>query len=340
MLKDKVWLFIGTTVVVYFSIWIFYLAIRYLQDTINYTYIASQVVSLPLPQELEDTCEKYNADIDVDERSQQSEKEILIAKYEEDKSVVVPTPEEETDKEIDKPVIGKIGIILDDAGYSTGGFIRKLWKLKAPLTISIIPGEMFSKRTARIAYEAGFEVMLHMPMEYCENSKITDEDILCEANRKNDSPYKWALLCGMSEEEIERQLEGAINDIPYVKGINNHMGSKATITPRLMSLCMKKLKNKGIYFVDSVTTGNSIAYNVAVKEGIQAAKRDVFLDNEDNIEHVKKQMRLLIETAKRKGYAIGIGHITKPSTIAVLCEMIPKLRKEGIEVVPVSELVK
>jgi len=159
------------------------------------------------------------------------------------------------------------------------------------------------------------------------------------ADRKNDSPYKWALLCGMSEKEVARQLDGAIKDIPYLKGINNHMGSKATADKRLMTLCMDKLKDKGLYFIDSVTTPKTVAYRLAKEQTISAARRDVFLDNINDVKHVRQQMNILIATAKKNGTAIGIGHATKYSTIAVLDEMMPLLKAQGIEVVPASELV-
>lgn len=232
----------------------------------------------------------------------------------------------------------RIAIILDDAGYSISGASGILLDIDAPLTISILPGLKYSKEVAQRAYQSHKEVMLHMPMEYCQNSKTTKEDDLCRANRTNDSPYKWALLSGMSEAEVERQLLGAINDIPHLKGINNHMGSKATSDEKLMSVCMDKLKGKDLFFIDSLTSGKSVAYKLAKEKNIRAAKRQVFLDNKDSVEHVRAQMEILIKTAKKRGSAIGIGHVTKYSTALVLKEMIPRLREEGIEVVHASQL--
>lgn len=240
---------------------------------------------------------------------------------------------------------GKIAIILDDAGYSLNGSTKILLDIPVPLTFSVIPGLKYSKRVAEEAYNINKEIMLHMPMEYCNNPKMirngtaTKEDILCQVDRKNDSPYKYALLKGMSEEEVEKQLIGAINDIPHIKGINNHMGSNATADSNLMSFCMDKIKGKGIYFIDSITSGKSIAYKTAKEKGIISGRRNVFLDNEDSVEHVSAQMNILIRLAKKRGYAIGIGHATKHSTAIVLREMAPKLKEIGIEVVPASQLV-
>jgi len=346
MKKDTFGLVIATIFAVCFSIVIFSVALKYLQQRIEHK---------PIPT--------------VCKRVSPLTKDVLVSKMLQlppliQKEQILPTSEmpEKIEKaqEISLPIpssciqivpsipeqpatitktIAKIAIILDDTGYSTGGFVRKLWQLKVPLTMSIIPGLICSKEAAEISHRCGFEVMLHIPMEYCENSKITNEDVLCMADRKNDSPYKWALLSGMSEKEVQRQLDGAIKDVPYIKGVNNHMGSKATADSRLMTLCMDKLKGKGLYFVDSITTPKSVAYRLARKNGINAAKRNVFLDNVNTVEYVRQQMNILIADAKRNGTAIGIGHATKASTVVVLSEMLPLLRAQGIEVVPASELV-
>ncbi len=232
----------------------------------------------------------------------------------------------------------KIAIILDDAGYSTNGFTKLFFQTQVPLTFSVLPGLKYSKAIANMAYENGMEVMLHMPMEYCGNSKITEEDKLCEANHNMD-PYKYAILTGMSKEVVEKELTEAINDIPHVVGVNNHMGSKATVDKELMSFVIDTLKAKNLYFIDSVTTGKSVAYKLAKLSAQRTNKRDVFLDNINSKEYVKERIYELIYRAKCKGYAIGIGHATKGATAEALAEMVPELKRYGIEVVPASELV-
>ncbi|MDI6782097.1 MAG: divergent polysaccharide deacetylase family protein [bacterium] len=351
MKKDTFGLIIATVFAVCFSIVIFSVALKYLQQKMEEKSIPAICGKKIPPLEKDVPVPKVlKLPAFIPKKQIAPEKEVS-KKIGEAQKLTLPIPSSHI--QVISPIseqlatatatvtktIAKIAIILDDGGYATGGFVSKLWKIKEPLTISIIPGIICSKEVAEVSHRCGFEVMLHMPMEYCENSKMTNEDILCLADRKNDSPYKWALLSGMSEKEVQRQLEGAINDIPYLKGINNHMGSRATADARLMSLCMDKLKGKGLYFVDSVTAPKTVAYKMAKEYGINAARRNIFLDNVNNIPYVRQQMYLLIAAAKKNGTAIGIGHITKASTVAVLSEMVPALRAQGIEVVPASELV-
>lgn len=339
MKKDTIGLIVATILAVCFSIVLFSVTIKYLQQAIEQkpiqTVCEKGVSVIPKEQAI-----SIKIKIEVPQKKLEKAKEISVIPLPSPLPCVQGTPSiiSEQPATITK-TIAKIAIILDDAGYCTGGFVSKLWRIKVPLTISIIPGIICSREAAEISHRCGFEVMLHMPMEFCSNSKITEEDLLCLADRKNDSPYKWALLCGMSEKEVARQLDGAIKDIPYLKGVNNHMGSRATADKRLMALCMDKLKGKGLYFVDSVTTAKTVAYKLAKANAIDTAKRDVFLDNINNVEHVRQQMNILIATAKKNGTAIGIGHITKAPTVAVLSEMVPLLKAQGIEVVPASALV-
>jgi len=221
------------------------------------------------------------------------------------------------------PVVkGRIAIVIDDWGYSLNN-LAIIKEIKVPLTCAILPNLKNSKAVARQLNKLGFEIILHLPME-------PKEKINLEKN---------TITSGMNEEQIRNILNADLNAVIFAKGINNHMGSKATADKRLMTLCMDKLKDKGLYFIDSVTTPKTVAYRLAKEQTISAARRDVFLDNINDVKHVRQQMNILIATAKKNGTAIGIGHATKYSTIAVLDEMMPLLKAQGIEVVPASELV-
>ena len=88
-----------------------------------------------------------------------------------------------------------------------------------------------------------------------------------------------------------------------------------------------------------MTSKNSIAYQVAEEMGVKTAKRSVFLDNENDMEYIKGQMLEVQEIALREGEAIVIGH-GRINTYYVLKRMIPDLVRAGIEIVPLSELVK
>jgi polysaccharide deacetylase 2 family uncharacterized protein YibQ len=107
-----------------------------------------------------------------------------------------------------------------------------------------------------------------------------------------------------------------------------------------MTFLMSELKTRGLFFLDSMTSPKSSAYTVAKEFGLRAVRRDVFLDNDgNNHAAIRKQLDELARTAKQNGKAIGIGH-PHPATIAELKKWLAKIEDQGIEVVPVSALVK
>ncbi len=331
MKKDSLLIAITTIAAVIISFFSFTLALAYLQ-------IPKEI---PIPEEIEipeipTTQPKESHKV---HKIQEIKKEDVKIKNIEVIKKPLPYYAHMLEKKVWKGTgISKIAIILDDVGYSINGTLKKLLQIQIPLTFSVIPGLKYSKEIASMAHEKGVEIMLHMPMEYCGNSKITKEDELYQTNH-NMKPYKYAILTGMSKEEVEQEIEGVINDVPYAVGLNNHMGSKATADEVVMSYVLDKIKTKNLYFIDSVTTEQSVAYKLAKRKGILTNKRSVFLDNINNVEYVKERISELIYRAKRDGYAIGIGHATKGVTADALIEMIPKLKEYGIEVVPASKLV-
>jgi len=339
MRRDGLWLIITTVLAVMVSFFSFTLALAYLQ-------IPKEI---PIPEEIELPTKELKKPPLVQE-IQEIKKEKEKVKSEK-MQIQMPKKEEQVKKEVlpyyarllEKKAwkgteTSKIAIILDDAGYNVNGYVKQLLELQVPLTFSVIPGLKYSKEIANMVYAKGYEIMVHMPMEYCGNSKITHEDKLYQAGH-NMKPYKYAVLIGMSKEEVEGNIEAAIDSIPHAVGMNNHMGSKATADEVIMSYVLDKVKTKNCYFIDSVTTGRSIAYRLAKQKDVQTNKRDVFLDNENDVDYVKERIYELIYRAKRQGYAIGIGHATKEATAKALVEMVPKLKEYNIEIIPASQLV-
>jgi len=219
--------------------------------------------------------------------------------------------------------IPKVAFIIDDLGYETEIAI-KMMELEFPLTFSILPFLKYSGYIAEEGKKNNREIMLHLPME---------------PNNSSADPGPGAIKSYMSEEEIRQAVRGSIFDFPYVIGVNNHMGSKITEDREIMKIILEEIRRYDLFFIDSITTRNSIAYQVAQEMGVKTAVRTVFLDNESDMEYIKGQMLEAQEIALRDGEAIAIGH-SRINTFYVLKRMIPELIKAGIEIVSVSELVK
>ncbi|HID57178.1 TPA: divergent polysaccharide deacetylase family protein [Candidatus Poribacteria bacterium] len=221
-------------------------------------------------------------------------------------------------------ILPRISIIIDDMGRNTEAFER-LVNLKTPITFSFLPGLPFTEEQSLKARAMGFDVMLHLPMEPKGYPQV--------------NPGKPTVLCGMSDSEIERAVEKAIKLVPAAIGVDNHMGSKATEDERVMSSVLGVLKRHGLFFLDSLTTNRSVGYKLAKRLGVPTARNDLFIDNVRDTDAVLRYLNKLADIARRRGYAIGIGH-PYPETISALERNIPRLKDDGIRFVSISELVR
>lgn len=221
------------------------------------------------------------------------------------------------------PQILRAAIIIDDLGQD-GGAAKRLLELPFPLTFSVLPGLEHSARTAEEAFAQSREVMLHLPMEPEPGAPAL--------------PGPGEIKLGMTDEEVARIVAGDLASVPHARGVNNHMGSRATANPALMAAVMKVLAERRLFFVDSRTTAQSSALRVARRMGVPAFYRSVFLDDTETVDYSLGQLRQFRRAVEEKGAAIAIGH-PHPTTLAALAQFLPQLEPDGIELVPVSELV-
>ena len=219
----------------------------------------------------------------------------------------------------------RAAIIIDDLGYDKK-VAQELISLKVPLTFSILPGEHYTREIANLVTQAGYEVLLHQPMEPLDYPK--------------DTPGKRAIMMNMNPQQVKAMLIKNIGDVPYADGINNHMGSKVTEDETKMSEILAVVKEHHLFFVDSRTSMKSVAYKTARKMGVKTSYNMVFLDNENNQDYIKKQLDKAAEIALKTGKVVAIGHCERKETLASLREKLPEFLKLGIEIVPVSQLVE
>lgn len=216
-----------------------------------------------------------------------------------------------------------VAIIIDDVGYDRR-LAKKLMNISSAITLSILPFSPHQKEIATNAKNNGTDVMLHLPMEPLKYPAI-------------DSG-KGTLLANMTPDELIEQLKKNIEDVPYIVGVNNHMGSKITANAPQIYQIFSILKKHNLFFVDSRTTNKSVCKPSARLFQIPFAERNVFLDNIQDKISIQKQFEKLVKIAERDGLAVGIGHAYK-ITCTVLQEEIPK-SKNKVKFVPVSQVVR
>lgn len=220
----------------------------------------------------------------------------------------------------------KIAIIIDDIGLDKNQ-IDRLLNISVPLNFAILPDLPYSNYAAKMANDKGWEVILHLPMEPKETSGYFAEDA-----------GENALLVGLPKSEILDRLKHNLSSVPYVKGVNNHMGSKFTENEELMELVLKELKEEGLFYIDSKTTVNTVGFKLGRKMGLKTGSRDIFLDkSQRDPKYIKSRLDELVRVSKLSGSAIGICH-PYPETIEVLRNNLPNIDKE-VDIALVSNLL-
>ena len=231
----------------------------------------------------------------------------------------------------------KIAIVLDDWGYNLKN-LGALKQIKEPLTLAILPRRAFSLAVAKAVQELNQEAILHLPLEPRQWLGLYEAQPRPSGQEKDGRLEPETILVGMDKQEVFRILDADIKSVPGIKGVSNHMGSRATESAALMGIIFAELKSRGLYFLDSFT-GKTVCKGLAEKMGLAYERRQVFLDNKSDEKYILSQLELLAKIAKQSGSAIGIGH-DRPKTLEVLVKAIPEFKKRGFQFVFVSELVQ
>lgn len=221
----------------------------------------------------------------------------------------------------DMPVVA---IIIDDLGHALDPGLQ-VAALPGPVACSVLPHTPSGRLLAERCHASGKEVMLHLPMQPVDPA---------------EQPGIGALELRHKRGELLQRLEAAMASVPHASGVNNHMGSLLTRHLAPMQWVMESLGAKrDLFFVDSVTTPASVAWRVALSNGLRTARRDVFLDTSPRPEDIGEALTRLKQEARRQGLALAIGH-PYPETLAALQIELPRLQEEGIMLVSVDELIR
>ncbi|HXB81791.1 MAG TPA: divergent polysaccharide deacetylase family protein [Candidatus Acidoferrum sp.] len=216
----------------------------------------------------------------------------------------------------------QLALIVDDCGQwiaTERGFVA----LEIPLTLSVLPDVPYTSIIATEASNAGKGVMLHLPMETLSGL--------------NPGPGK--VTTEMSDAQIVAQVQSDLAEVPLARGVNNHEGSKASADARVMHAVIGVLAEHNLFFIDSKTNAASVGEATARAMGVPTAARDVFLDNRADEAYSEAQLAQAAAIAQRTGSAIAIGH-PRPTTLAAVRAMIPRLQALGIQFVLVQDLVR
>ncbi|MFH1680208.1 MAG: divergent polysaccharide deacetylase family protein [Candidatus Eisenbacteria bacterium] len=220
----------------------------------------------------------------------------------------------------------RVALIIDDFGYSYGATARAFLELDCGLTVSVLPGKAFSARVAEKARSEGKDLLLHLPMEPLEFPE------------KNPGP--GAIFVGQADEEVRSITREALGGFASLDGVSNHMGSRAMQNERIVRIVLEEVGKRGLFFLDSKTVSGRTARTLAESLGVRCFENDLFWDSGyDSREEILENLDHLAEIARARGHAIGIGH-PRAVTLEALEEKIPEMRRSGIRLVPIRDLMR
>ena len=215
----------------------------------------------------------------------------------------------------------QIAVVIDDLGIDRRRSARAV-TLPPPLTFSYLPYARDLPQQTADARAAGHELLVHLPMEPTNGA----------------DPGPNPLLTGLSQAELLKRLRWDLARFPEFVGVSNHMGSRFTADPQTMETVLEEIASRGLLFLDSRTTAKTVAPRLARRFGVPFAERNVFLDNDSDIESVRKRLSELEKMASHHGYAVGLGH-PYDATLEALADWLPTLAERGFVLVPISSIV-
>lgn len=247
---------------------------------------------------------------------------IVFTSHPDNRGINNPGWKKEDDVYVTAP---RAAIIIDDIGYDIG-IADRLMSLGVPLTLSVLPRRPHSTEIALRARKRNVEIMLHLPME--------------PVSYPRTDPGFGAIMLRDSKAEQKRKTEEDLDSIPYVTGVNNHMGSGAMVDSQTVKNVLGVIKEHGMFFVDSRTTAKTLGFITAQALHIPTAERSVFIDSTEPVDvgYRIRMLREVIRISKEQGSCIAIGHPSH-DTLNAIKQMIDEFREQGVELVYVSDLV-
>ena len=218
-----------------------------------------------------------------------------------------------------------VAVIIDDIGFDLR-IVEELAGIPAPIAFAVLPHAPHAVEAARLLHAAGKEILLHLPME--------------PHSYPGESPGAGALMADMDGGEIRRQIREDLAAVPFVSGVNNHMGSRFMEDEARLAIVMEELRAKGLFFVDRRTTADSRGRESAGRARVRFAARDIFIDDAPGYAAALENLTGVFRQERRNGAPLlMIGH-PHMETVRAIRDALPFWQKEGVKVIPVSAYLR
>jgi polysaccharide deacetylase 2 family uncharacterized protein YibQ len=216
----------------------------------------------------------------------------------------------------------RIAIVVDDLGYSRASGLRAI-SLPGHVTFGVLPFTPHASELADRAIARDADVIVHQPMESLGGPTGASVGVLTTA---------------MPRATFRTAFTEALDTLPQAMGVSNHTGSLLTARRLQMGWLMAELRRRGLFFIDSRTTADTVAESAALAAGIPVIRRDVFLDHVLDDGAIAASFERALKIAHAQGHALLIAH-PHAASLAFLEAGLPTLPERGVRQVRLAELL-
>ncbi len=221
----------------------------------------------------------------------------------------------------DKDKRPRIAIVITDLGLSGAATETAIQQLPGSVTLSFSPYAKGLDQWANLARAAGHEVLLDLPMEPLD---YPEQD-----------PGPYTLLTSLDPKQNLFKMQWLLSRATGYVGVTNHMGSRFTTSGPDLKPVLEQIKARGLLFLDSRSSDQSVAARMAKDTGMAWAINNRFIDPTASRDAIDNELGEVQKIAKRAGYALAMGS-AYPVTIERVAAWIPKAEAAGFAIAPVS----
>jgi polysaccharide deacetylase 2 family uncharacterized protein YibQ len=218
-----------------------------------------------------------------------------------------------------------VALVINDAGKLKRDHWQFIKKLDIPLTYTISVDDKNYQKLASLANKKGREVISHIPMEPLFPSKLP----------KALKGKKW-MAVHSNKQKIEQHVEELIKKTPYVIGFGNQMGSAFTSNKQAMKRLLEILKEKGYIFLDSMTTKESKALEVARELKAPYLRRQLSFSFKDRNIDIKSVANRILKNNK---YLVLFVNPDKKALQETML-WVQEKQDEGVVFVPLTAIMR
>ena len=216
----------------------------------------------------------------------------------------------------------RVAVVLTGLGLASTVTEAAIKELPPGITLSFTPYSRKLNQWVALARVNGHEVLLDLPME--------------PTTYPDDDPGPQALLTALSSRQNLDRLRWTLDRVTGYVGVATTMGSRFAASEKHMTPILKALKDRGLLFLDSRASDDSVAARLAGEIGVPRAINDRPLDwAQASRVAIDARLVQLENVARSEGFAVAMGR-PYPVTIERLRKWAKGLKARGLVLAPIS----